>query len=276
MKRDQACSIAVVLAFGVTGLATASQAQPPAPPTNLRLATSAYAFPTSPAEIGPTNAAVLRESGSIEVSSSNTLIENVHVNGYIHIRDGASNVTIRNFKITGDTYWGIYIREDSSTNIVIEDGEIDGQNIADDGISGSNFVARRIYIHNMAGDGFKAFGNVLIERCYVTNVGQGEGAHGDGVQGPWSAGTYEEVRILNSNFLLNSGSLTACIFTGEYLSHVLVQGNRLSGGSYTVYCSPNHTVVNNVFGRDDAYGIRTGTCGGWSGNVWADTGLPAQ
>ena len=233
-------------------------------------------YPATPSEIGPSTPALLAPSGDIEVGTDGVVIENVHVTGYIHIRDGASNVTVRNFKISGNTYWGIYIREGTSTNILIENGEIDGQDQAEDGIVGSNYTARGVYIHNMAGDGFKAFSNCLIERCYVTAVGQGAGAHGDGVQGPWAAGSYQEIKILNNNFLLNSGSLTACIFTCEYVSHVQVEGNRLSGGSYTVYCSPNHTLINNVFGRDGFYGHRTGDCGTWSGNIWFDTALPVN
>jgi hypothetical protein len=231
-------------------------------------------FPASPSEVGPSNPALLEPSGTIEVSTNGTVIENVDITGYIHIRDGASNVTVRNFKITTTTYWGVFIREGSSTNILIEDGEIDGLNEGGDAVSGSNYTARRLYIHNMGGDAFKAMGNCLIEGCYVTDLGQAPGAHGDGVQGPWDAGTYPEVRIMYNNFLLNSGSLTACVFTGEYITNVPVEGNRLSGGSYTIYCHPNHHVVNNIFGRDDAYGVRTGTCGTWEGNVWADTGEP--
>jgi hypothetical protein len=47
------------------------------------------------------------------VSESGTLVENVHVHGDIEIVEGASDVTIRNFRITTDGYWGIFVRDGS-------------------------------------------------------------------------------------------------------------------------------------------------------------------
>jgi len=233
---------------------------------------SSGTYPTSSSEVGPSNPSLLKPSGSIEVTTNGTVIENVDITGYIHITNGASNITIRNFKISTETHWGIFIRDGS--NVLIEDGEINGNNVAGDAISGSGYIARRIYIHNMGGDAFKAMGDATIEGCYVRDLGQAPGAHGDGVQGPWIEGSYPEVRIINNNIRMVTGGLTACVFTGQYITNVQVEGNWLSGGSYTIYCHSNHQVINNVFGRDDRYGPRTGTCGRWENNVWFDTGQP--
>jgi hypothetical protein len=228
-------------------------------------------YPATPAEIGPSNPAALQPSGSITVTSGTRVIENVLItDGQITIY-GGTNITIRNFKIVNPGYWGILV--DGGSNVVIEDGEIYGG--VSDGISGSNYTARRVYIHNMGADAFKAMGDCRIERCYAVDLGESVGAHSDGVQGPWAAGTYGPVQIVNNNFLLDNLD-NACDFACDYLPAVLTEGNRFNGGSYSVYCSSNHTVINNVFGRGYSYNIRTDGCGTWSGNIWFDTALPAQ
>ncbi len=227
--------------------------------------------PKGPGDVGPTNPAILVPSDRIVVDQSNTVIENVDVSGDIEIVDGASNVTIRNFRIRTGGYWGIFVRDGS--NVVIEDGEIDGMDEIHDAIRGPSYTARRLYIHNMAGDAFKADGDNRLECNYVTNLGQGQDAHGDGVQMMGGG----NIQIERNNFDLTSGSLTACIFpfgTDAVGGPVYVDGNRLNGGAYIVYCHENLHMTNNVFGDDYAYGPVTDTCGTWTNNVWESSGDP--
>lgn len=162
--------------------------------------------PRGPDDVGPTDRSILVPSERIVVRESGTVIENVDVSGDIEIVDGATDVTIRNFRIVTDGYWGIFIRDGS--NVVIEDGEIDGVDEIDDAIRGASYTARRLYIHDMAGDAFKADGDNVIECNYVTNLGQGPGAHGDGIQMMGDG----NIQIRRNNFDLTSGELTACIF----------------------------------------------------------------
>lgn len=225
--------------------------------------------PPGPDEVGVVDEAALVDSDRIVVSRSGTVIENVHVHGDIEIVDGASDVTIRNFRITADGYWGIFIRDGS--NIVIEDGEIDGLDSLGDAIRGDSYTARRLYIHDIGGDAFKADGDTLVECNYVTDIGQAPGAHGDGIQ-MMGAG---DITIRRNNFELTSGTLTACIFpfgTDPVSGPVWVEENRLNGGAYTVYCHDNLHMTNNVFGDAYAYGPVTNECGTWEGNVWEGTG----
>jgi hypothetical protein len=227
--------------------------------------------PAGAEAVGVIDPSLLVDSDRIVVSQSGTVVENVHVHGDIEIVDGASDITIRNFRITTDGYWGIFVRDGS--NIVIEDGEIDGLDGIDDAIRGASYTARRLYIHDIGGDSFKADGANTIECNYVTAIGQAPGAHGDGVQMMDSGDIY----ITHNNFDLTSGELTACIFpfgTEAVSGPVYAEGNRLTGGAYIVYCHQNLHMTNNVFGEDYAYGPVTDVCGTWEGNTWEATGEP--
>ncbi|MBK8713813.1 MAG: right-handed parallel beta-helix repeat-containing protein [Nannocystaceae bacterium] len=227
--------------------------------------------PTGPADVGVVDEALLVDSDRIVVSESGTIIENVHVHGDIEIVDGATDITIRNFRITTDGYWGIFVRDGS--NIVIEDGEIDGQDGIDDAIRGADYTARRLYIHDIGGDSFKADGGNVLECNYVTAIGQAPGAHGDGVQMMGDG----DIEITANNFDLTSGELTACIFpfgTDPVSGPVHADGNRLVGGAYIVYCHENLHMTNNVFGDQYAYGPVTDTCGTWENNTWESSGEP--
>lgn len=227
--------------------------------------------PSGPEDVGVLDESLLVDSERIVVSESGTVIENVHVHGDIEIVEGATNVTIRNFRITTDGYWGIFVREGS--DIVIEDGEIDGLDSIDDAIRGASYTARRLYIHDIGGDSFKADGDNVIECNYVTSIGQARGAHGDGVQ-MMGAG---DISITANNFDLTSGELTACIFpfgTDPVSGPVYADSNRLTGGAYIVYCHENLHMTNNVFGDDYAYGPVTDACGTWLDNTWESTGEP--
>ncbi len=227
--------------------------------------------PTGPADVGVLDESLLVDSERIVISESGTVVENVHVHGDIEIVDGASNVTIRNFRITTDGYWGIFVRDGS--DILIEDGEIDGLDGIDDAIRGASYTAQRLYIHDIGGDSFKADGGNVIACNYVTSIGQAEGAHGDGVQMMGDG----DIELTANNFDLTTGELTACIFpfgTEPVSGPVYADGNRLVGGAYIVYCHENLHMTNNVFGDIYAYGPVTDTCGTWRNNTWESTGRP--
>jgi hypothetical protein len=225
--------------------------------------------PRSGDVVGVRDPSLLVPSDRIVVSESDTVIENVDVAGDIEIVDGATNVTIRNFRITTDGYWGIYVREGSG--IVIEDGEIDGLGQIDDAIRGADYTARRLYIHDIEGDSFKADGRNLIECNYVTDIGQGAEAHGDGVQMMGDG----DIVIRENNFELTSGSLTACIFpfgSDPVQGRVDLVGNRFNGGGWVVYCHTTVYARDNVWGPEYGYGAVTNECAEWVNNTWEADG----
>jgi hypothetical protein len=225
-------------------------------------------FP-SPATTGPTDTTGMTSITSRTISTNGTILENVRINGTITIR--AHNVTVRNFICTTGDYFSF---DASGTNILIEDGECNGGNTCDEAFRGQGYTAQRLYIHNYEGDAFKAGSNCVIEGCYITKIGQGSGAHGDGMQSMGGTG----IDIIHNNFNLTDGSLTACIFPGggTTVYDILLDRNRFNGGGWVVYSNEYTTAVNNVFGPLYGYGPRTGSYAVWTGNVWEATGLPAQ
>ena len=144
----------------------------------------------------------------------------------------------------------------------------------------------RLSVSYTGGDGTKLSSNVLLEDCWVHHLGMSEGAHADAVQ--IRGGTNIVIR---SNFFdipkptVSPYSSNACLMmdSGESpLSNVLVEGNWLSGGNYTIYLTPGAdphgvsdiTLSNNRFTRHFLYGPLNAKWKGAviSGNVWEDTG----
>ena len=141
---------------------------------------------------------------------------------------------------------------------------------------------------------------LVVEECVGTQLcsEREADAHADGVQmrggkhcvfkgnnfdmpSPGTPGFYGGDYKSNSPFMLDAA-------TGP-TDNILIEGNWLNGGNYTVYsvdtggtgCPTNVRVINNQFGRDNGgwpdrveARIRTGCFAQWSGNVWEDNGQP--
>ena len=219
---------------------------------------------------GPTNRAILVPISGFTVTQDNAVIENVYITGQLNI--SAHNVTIRNFVIEAGSNVGIKVNS-PYTGTVIEDGEITGPN-STNGVSGSNYTARRLHIHHMGSDAFRVYRNVIIEGCYVHDLGIGPESHGDGVQMyPTDGGN---IVIHNNHFDARGANAALFQVNGGWQ----VGGNYLNGGNFTIQAGGEvgNKFVNNTFGRAAKYGIiRIGSGDAallfWSGNVWADTGM---
>jgi hypothetical protein len=221
-------------------------------------------FPTV-ATTGPTNPSLMTKTlNNPTISTNGTVLENVQITGTLTIN--ASNVTVRNFKISTVNF---FCFEANGTNIVLQDGELDGLGTCGEASRGS-FTARRLYVHHMGGDAFKAGSNTIIEDCYITDIGDAPGAHADGVQSMGGTG----ILILHNNFNLNTNSISSSIFPGggTQVYKLVVDRNRLNGGGWCIYANTETTVTRNQFGRAIVYGAYTGQPGIWQWNVWEDTG----
>jgi hypothetical protein len=211
--------------------------------------------------------------GSFTVTQNGAVIENLYVTGRIDI--SAHNVTIRNFVVEAGN--SVAIRVTSGfLGTVIEDGEIFGPS-STNGVSGSNYIARRLHVHHMGSDAFRVTRNVIIEGCYVHDYGIGPESHGDGVQMfPTDGGN---ITILNNHFdARNANSALFQVNNGWQIG-----GNYFNGGNYTIQAGGElgNKFVNNTFGRAFKYGpIRVGSGEAdllvWVANKWADTGLPLE
>ena len=225
---------------------------------------------------GPTNRSILEVRGAFNVTQEGAVIENFIVKSGGQIIISANNVTLRNFVIENPQTDGaaIKIANGDITGAVIEDGEIFGGR-ASNGVSGSNYTARRLHIYNMLADAFRVRVNVVIEGCYVHDISLGEDAHGDGVQMyPTDGGN---IVIRNNSFDARDANSALFQVDGGWL----VENNYFNGGNYTIYCTGQIENIfrNNTFGRDAQYGpVRVGAGDRdlmtWEGNIWADTKTP--
>jgi hypothetical protein len=225
---------------------------------------------------GPTNRNILKVmTNSVTITQDGAVLENFHMKGGT-ITVAANNVTIRNFIMEnpGTTGAAIKMYNSDVKGAVIQDGEIFG-GTATNGVSGSNYTARRLHIYNMRSDCFRVKENVTIEGCYLHDFGQGPESHGDGVQMyPTDGGN---MRIIGNR--IDARGANAALFQVNGGWHI--EGNYFNGGNYTIQCGgeAGNKFINNTFGRDSKYGpIRVGSGSRslltWTGNVWADTGAP--
>jgi hypothetical protein len=262
-----------------TDIATATTAEAPALGTK----------PGAP-NTGPTNPNALTSSGSISTTHAGQIIENVDVNGTIDVNH--DNVTIRNFRVNAGNAGHAINYGWGRTGLVVEDGEVSYFGEAAVGLNYTNYTARRLNVHHGQRDGFKAEGNVLIENNWVHYLGMLPGAHADGVQS--SKGSNLTVRGNNFDLPWDIGveSTSAFMIKSDFgpINNVLIEGNWLNGGQFTIYVtagsfngvnqpSPSNVrILNNRFGRDNHYGLYyPGTATTVrQGNVWDDTGAPAN
>jgi hypothetical protein len=238
---------------------------------------------------GPTNTSILRASGSITVTQDGAVIENVNVTGTINVQ--ANNVTIRNFRINANGAGHAINYAGGKRGLVVEDGEVSNFGEAAIGLNYTNYTARRLNVHHSQRDGFKAEGNVLIENNWVHYLGMLKGAHADGVQS--SKGSGLTVRGNNFDLPWDIGveSTSAFMIKSDFgpIDNVLIENNWLNGGQYTIYvmagsfggqsypAPTNVRILNNKFGRDFHYGLYyPGAATVRQGNVWEDTGAPAN
>jgi hypothetical protein len=192
-------------------------------------------------------------------------------------------VVIRNCRIRSTGTYPIRNDAGNGASVLVEDTEIDGLRAPLNacGIYGKDWTARRCNIHHCR-DGAKMYSNTRLEACFIHDLlVDDDGPHYDGVQIQGAPAGVSNIEIVG-NAILNPNRSTSAVFikcADGPISGVLVEGNLLNGGSYTVYnrdwngVYPVGTrVLNNHFGRDYLYGPTLFDAPvEWAGNVWADT-----
>jgi hypothetical protein len=210
---------------------------------------------------GPTDPTVLRAVDDVlEVGADGAVVENVEARRGIRIL--ADDVTIRNFISRGSV---TVVR---GVGTVLEDGEVAAHaNVP--AVQGSNFTARRLNVHHVH-DGFRIGGNVVIEACYVHDLGHGGGGHTDGIQAIVTPGPV----IIRNNFI-DAANATSAI--NNVQDDWTVEGNWLDAYGYAIFFNPEAAaprVINNRFGGRAPPDRYRPTGAAWTGNVRDDTGRP--
>ncbi len=244
-------------------------------------------FPTA-ATTGPSGA--LTPSGSITVTTSGTVLQDLDVTGIIYIAPGVSNVTIKNVRVRSSTT--LYLIDDRGTNLTIQDSELTGTGFPAPtdavNLSFGTLTLTRDDI-SVVRNGVNLSGPALIQDCYFHGIVQNPSSHNEDIY----IGAGGNVRIVH-NTLLNGLAQTAAVFIKSDfgpINDVLLQNNLMAGGGYVVYgggAGPHGTATNvratgntisrTFFPNGGLYGPRaswpTDPGSQWTGNVW-DDGSPA-
>jgi hypothetical protein len=220
---------------------------------------------------------ILQPSGSLVVDDDGAVIDGLDVTGSILVE--ADDVTIRRTRVTSDDYYPIRLA-DGARRLLVEDVEVAGLGDCESAINFQHYTARRVDVHGCS-DGLKIGNATTVVDSYIHDMRMTPGSHNDGIQSTGGTGI-----VIRGNRIVNPSNQTSCILLGDEegaIDGVLVEGNWLDGGNYTIYAgagttNPNITVRGNRFGRHAVFGLFTATDPArvlWTANVWDDTGLPA-
>jgi len=215
--------------------------------------------------------ATLTNSGCITVNTAGAVIQNLNIVD-CNITVNANNVTIRNVRISGCTYYPIDYS--GRTGLVVEDTTIAMDcDVATAALSFDNYIARRINVSGTA-DGFKANGNVTIEDSYIHDLAVTQDSHNDGIQTTGGSGV-----TVRHNTCKMAGQ-GVCIQFGPSDSGWLVTNNLFNGEGWIINGNngtSNSTFTNNRFTRT-GFGPAsiTGSGNTWSGNYYDDNGAVAN
>jgi hypothetical protein len=242
-----------------------------------------------PENTGPSDPSLLRASGNVTVTSnwsgggSGTvadpfIVENLDIDGSLNIT--VSNVIVRNFRVTSGARYPVQVNYDDVTNVTIQDGEVIGSvNSSTLVIVRHGATLRRLRLHESGGDAVKTQGNnVLMEGCWAYHLGMAEGAHADGVQirkgmNLTFRGNFFDMPVNQSGYRSNAAFMIQ-VADGP-IDGILIEGNWMNGGNYTIFSEGENVVIrDNFFGHDYRYGVVRVSGDGttWENNRWWDTG----
>lgn len=195
---------------------------------------SSCGFPDATNTGVPPGTALQTVDGGLTVTEAGTVIEGKDIRGCVAVE--APDVTIRRSKVTCTDFTAITSWRESYSGggLLVEDVEIDCQHTNGTGVGSYGLVARRLNIHGCE-NGFDIDDSVTVEDSYIHDLYEGSSGHADGIQ--LAGGAHITIQ---HNTIFSPGGTSAIISHPDRNSDVLVAGNLLAGGAYTLYC-PEHT-----------------------------------
>ncbi|OLR90798.1 hypothetical protein BJP25_29925 [Actinokineospora bangkokensis] len=192
------------------------------------------------------------------------------------VRVAADNVTISRSLIKTTAAWGIY-KLDKYADLKVVDVEVDGGRGCAYGIGFNRVRSTRVDVHG-CNDGVHTEQGSVLENSWIHDLehtgADGGEPHNDGVQSTGSSDI-----TIRGNTISNPRHQTSCILIGGEggaPSNILIEGNWLDGGNYTIYLDPNggnRVIRGNVFARSFVYGpANVAGQVEWSGNTFAGGG----
>ncbi|MBE1484717.1 glycoside hydrolase family protein [Plantactinospora soyae] len=228
---------------------------------------------------------VLRNSGSLSLRTAGQIVTGLNIVGCITV--AAANVQILRSKITCNSPTYAIRTLAGTTNLLIQDVEINSMATNSASICCNDYTLRRGNVYNMI-DGPRLSSNTRIFDSYLHSLARVPGSHNDVLQS-----TGGNNIIVRHNTLLSYNPVTkdpfnSCVTIGSEtsptLTNMTVEDNYCNGGNYSIGISPrligsNIIFRRNKYGRDFRYGVvsgfnRPGVLWDKPTNVWFDTGLP--
>jgi hypothetical protein len=199
----------------------------------------------------------LTPSGPLNITAAGTVIDGVVAP---HVIVNAPNVTIRNSRISSSAVWLV---DNNSTGLVVEDSEIVGQGSCHVGLGSNNFTVRRTeFTACENGMDIGTTGNVIVEDNWIHDLYTGGGAHTDGIQigqgahdliirrnhispqdsgAPsstaaiimWTQANPQNTRVRIENNLLDGSHASVALYAPRMpASNIYINGNRFRRGVY--------------------------------------------
>lgn len=219
----------------------------------------------------------LTPSSRTDYATANERITNTQINGCAVVR--APGVTFVNvlFNAAG-CFWGV---QSLSSGLSIVDSEITCGGANGTGIGSAGFSLLRVDIHNCE-NGLDVGNNASLVDSWIHDMETDGGAHTDGAQ--IGQGSTNLLFRHNTIMMATPGATSAIISWDEggvQQQQVVIDGNLLSGGTFTTYCPrqgvSDTRIINNRYGTHE-FGYSDSCIGThvsqWSGNVIDATGLP--
>ncbi|AWL96942.2 MULTISPECIES: right-handed parallel beta-helix repeat-containing protein [Bradyrhizobium] len=184
---------------------------------------------------GPPRDLVLKPSGPLTIAVSGTTISGLDIQGGVVVN--ADNVTIEMSRISASA-WAVIKIDPHRTGVVVRDCTIDGQGAGPDGNGNQGIMGQGTFQRNNISNvenGIVLTGrDNLIEHNFIHDLNAGGAPHYDGIQ--IDGGISDTV--IRQNTIINShGAAGAIMIDNEFgpVSNIVIEGNLLAGGSYTVY-----------------------------------------
>lgn len=229
----------------------------------------AVSVPAPPVAAGPDTTGVpagvtlTPQVGDLFITRPGTVVDGVDLTGCITVR--ADDVVIRNSRVTctASATNMVVSTNGSYRNLLVTDSELDGGGVVDIGIGWQNYTLRRSEVRG-TNDGARAGSNTVVEGSWIHALVRKGALHPDCVQSTGGTGIRISGNTLDPRNAATGDQGNAAIMLGSelrpfVLTDVLVQGNRLSSGNYTVNVRGDAAVSGvalrgNTFTTDAKYG----------------------
>jgi hypothetical protein len=268
-------AIAVVLFVGlavaivplVTRDAATTGPTVPTTPTPTESPPVAERFPVAASTGWRHTGVSLKASGSVTVTESGAVLDSLDIKGNLEIK--ADNVTVRRSRITAGNFYPIRVYP-GFTGLQVIDSEVVGVNSVGNhcsvAVSGSGVTLTRVDIHDCE-DGFHPGSNSTIQDSFIHDLWLGTDAtgarvldtHNDGIQ--VLSGSHVVIRHNRIEIGHNENATVFVKADFGDISDVVIDGNYLDGGSYTIFGGDtashhvtNVSITDNTFGLSKLYG----------------------